>query len=250
MFRSFLEQEDELRLLIGTEEASRFWAELAKNPSWGLYYLESFVTLLARFMVMSDSASVITSIAAHEFPADHFASELTAHLDSVEAPDDARLIPMFFALVGNAEAITRFSCTMNDLLVQAQRGDMVALARAASIDVGVLALPACQFPMKALQFTHQHDELAHFLNAVAQGPHQGRAPYRELRWIEYLLYEQGAFGACTQSEIYELVVDGLRIYGTDSDHKDSKKALFALFRKWRTNWRTKRAVSVGRSVIG
>ena len=87
--------------------------------------------------------------------------------------------------------------------------------------------------MKDFQFQGEHVALAEFLGIVAQGPHKGRIPYQELRWMEYLLREQGAFRACKQQEIFDLLVRDLKVYGNDSDHADAKKALFALFRKWR-----------------
>jgi hypothetical protein len=87
--------------------------------------------------------------------------------------------------------------------------------------------------MKSLQMSGSTKELASFLQAVAHGPHKTRLVYPELRWAEYLLRDQGAFDNCTQDEIHELIVVHLKLYDDDSKLKDSKKALFMLFRKWR-----------------
>jgi hypothetical protein len=233
MFRTVIAQGEEMRARVGSTDGAKFWEELGKNPTWANFYLQPFVHLLARFAVMSNTAEAITELAKREFPSDHVKDELYSKLDEVEPPDSPLLIPMFLAVLGNMESITRFSCTLDELLVKAAAGDVDALAKAASIDTGVLSLPICQLPLKLLQLTREHSSLRAFLASVAQGPHQGRIPYQELRWVEYLLREQGAFEACTQTDIYELIVDGLKVYGDDSDHRDAKKALFATFRKWR-----------------
>lgn len=231
--REFSQLADELRTLVTSDKAEKFWVGLAKRPQWGDYYLRPFSALIARFVLIADAGKVVREMASAEFPSDHI-SALEHHLDQVEPKDSAELIPMLFALVGNLEAIGAFSCSMSDLLDRViKKACVESLARAASIDTAVLALPAAQFYMKALQLTGERVELAAFLGEVGQGPHKRRAPYNELRLIEYLLREQGAFKACSQREIFDLVVNGLKVYGSEEDHADAQKALFALFRKWR-----------------
>jgi hypothetical protein len=232
-FREFERQGAELKSLISGDDALKFWTKLAQNPAWAHYYLEPFATLVARFAILSGTGGVISRIAQDEFPADRLEAELTPALEHAEPSDDSALIPLMFALLANLESIARYSCTMSDLIRRfRERACVHSLARAASIDVGVLALPATQILLKSLQLAGDSASLADFLRGIAQGPHQARAPYQELRWIEYLLREQQALGVASNEDIYQLVVHGLRIYGDDSEHKDSKKALFALFRKW------------------
>lgn len=233
-FREFSREGQELRALLMTEDAAKFWRELAKSPTWAHYYQESFTTLIARFVALAKAGDVVRSMAQREFPADHV-DDLEAHLGEHDPPSECpELIGLLFALMANLEAIALFSCTMNELLLRAQsHACFQSLARAASIDVGVLSLPNAQFAMKAMQLVGETELLSEFLGAVAQGPHKGRIPYQELRWMEYLLREQGAFRACSQQEIYDLLARDLKVYGDDREHPDAKKALFALFRKWR-----------------
>lgn len=233
-FRELEREGAEMKSLIVGDNSLKFWKRLARNPSWAHYYLEPFERLVARFAILSGTSDLISRIAQDEFPADRLDAELTPVLEHAEPSDESALIPMMFALLGNLESIARYSCTMSDLLTRVREKVCVSsLARAASIDVGVLALPNTQFLLKALQLAGDSASLTEFLKGVAQGPHQARAPYQELRWIEYLLREQKALGVSSHDDIYHLVVHGLKIYGDDSEHKDSKKALFALFRKWR-----------------
>lgn len=233
-FREFAADGEELRSVISGEKAGIFWKKVAASPMWAHYYLEPFEVLLARFAVLASAGEVVKSIASKEFPADHVDAELGAHLEAVDSPDDPKLIALLFALMANLDAIALFSCTMSDLVLQATKNGLLQpLARAASVDVGVLSLPGAQLAMKAMQLGGDSTMLLDFLSHVGQGPHRARSPYQEVRWVGYLLREQGAFECCSHDEIHELIVNGLGIYGGDMEHKDSKKALFALFRKWR-----------------
>lgn len=234
VFREFAREGEELRELLTTKKAVKFWREFAKSPAWGHYYQEPFERLVARFIVLANAGDVVKSIAQHEFPVDHI-GELEAHLDQQELPGECpELIGLLFALMGNLDAIGLYSCTVKDFLDRVvSQSCVMSLARAASIDTGVLSLPVSQAVMKALQFQGEHEALAEFLGIVAQGPHKRRIPYQELRWMEYLLREQGAFRKCKNREIFELLATHLKVYGSDADHADAQKAMFELFRKWR-----------------
>lgn len=231
--RTFACHGEEIRGALSSASSKEFWRALAERPNWANYYLVPFEHLLAKFAIIAQVEQVLLATAAEEFPADHVGA-LQSHLDSAEPNDAREIVPLIFALIANLEAIGLFSLSMTDLMNRVREtGCETSLLRAASIDSGVLSLPPAQFYFKALQFCGMSGELARALKCVARGPHKRRAPYQELRCLEYMLREQGAFEACTQVEIHSLLVDHLGVYGNDDEHENSQKALFALFRKWR-----------------
>ena len=137
------------------------------------------------------------------------------------------------ATAGNIEAIVHYSCSIHDLLALAKRtGNIEPIIKAAGIDVAVLSLPGVIALLRTLQMGQMHDKLGAILATVAKGPHRRRIQYPKLRWVEYLLRHGKAFETCTQDEIATLIIDDLHLYGDDHEHKDAKKALFAMFRKW------------------
>lgn len=233
-FREISERAKALKAQLADSEKPEFWTELVKEPNWAAHYQVSFEIVMARFMLMTKSSEIISELAKQKFPTDTAKIKLEEYFSNKEAPDSPQFLPLFFAINGNIEAITQFSCTMNDLLLRAQNENFLYfLAKAASIDTAILSLPAAQVFMKFLQFSGETETLLEFFRFIGRGPHKTRQLYQELRWAEYLLREQGAFEACTQDEIFDLLVNGLKIYGDDGEHKDAKKALFMLFRKWR-----------------
>ncbi|MEO8001689.1 MAG: hypothetical protein ABI644_07410, partial [Arenimonas sp.] len=120
LFREMSLQAKELKLLLAKNERPEFWAQLAKGPSWAIYYQEPFEKLMARFVVMTQSTEVISALVAQQFPSDTARIKLEEHFADKVAPDDVQLLPMFLAMQGNVEAIARFSSTMNELLTRAQ----------------------------------------------------------------------------------------------------------------------------------
>jgi hypothetical protein len=224
----------EIRALLASDRASKFWGEIAKSPHWGQFYQLTFAQVVALMGQITGTIDLIVDAANSEYPSDLLVGELSSRLDASEPGDDPRTLPLVLTLIANLDSIARYSLGVNDLLRRASRNGCVeSLARAASMDTGVLALPQAQLLMKSLQMSGSTKELASFLQAVAHGPHKTRLVYPELRWAEYLLRDQGAFDNCTQDEIHELIVVHLKLYDDDSKLKDSKKALFMLFRKWR-----------------
>ena len=233
-FREMSAQGKDIKAQIAKNDTPEFLAELAKAPNWAVYYQESFETVMARFFIMTQSVEMISKLAEQEFPSDTAKLEVDEYFKGKETSEHPQFLSLFFAMQGNIEAITRFSCTMNDLLKRFENDQCIeSLAKAASIDTAILSLPASQRLMKFLQFSGKTEALLEFFRFVGKGPHKTREPYQDLRWAEYLLREQKAFDVCSQDEIFDLLVNGLKIYGNDGEHKDSKKALFMLFRKWR-----------------
>ena len=149
-----------------------------------------------------------------------------------ELPDHVLAMPVAWALHANLEAIARYSRTVNDMLAAAMRDDEQALFDALSVDSHLVSLPGCLAALRLGQL-YRDDSFADAVFKAIKGPHKRRLVYPKLRWAEYLLRDGGAFDACTEDELFDLIVVRLKLYGGDAEHKDAKKALFSLFRKWR-----------------
>jgi hypothetical protein len=163
------------------------------------------------------------------------APDPTAAILDIEVPDDPpdhpAAMPLAFAMVGNLEAIARYSRSINDMILACRGGDLQALFDALSVDSYVSTMAFFQAAMRVGQLSGDAEAAASIFKSI-RGPHKKRFDYPELRWTEYLLRDQGAFEACTREEIYDLVVVHLGIYDPAGKKKDSKAALFTLLRAW------------------
>ena len=223
-----------IRESILEPEAIDFWKRVAAAPHWGQLYGLSLTQLLALLLKMTGTVDAFLSIAKSSNATEALLRDFPAELEKVELPDDPLAIPAILALIANLDSISRFSLTIHDLLERVkERHCVLSLARAASVDTGVLALPPAQLYMRSLQMAGETEALATFLRSVGGGPHKGRDVFLELRWAEYLLRDQGAFEECTFGEIHDLLVKRLRLYEDDGTLKDSKKSLAMVIRKWR-----------------
>lgn len=212
------------------EVAWRRISKLASVPNWVTLYNCPLLELFGKFVAVTGTAEPIQRAAASADPYATIAEAIGAIPD--EAPEHPAALPLAMACVANLEAVAHYSRTINDMLTAlGERADFDALGQALSIDSVVITLPICQAMLRYGQLSADTSFAQELLGAVT-GPHKKRLVYPKLRWAEYLLRDCGAFDACTQDEIYELVVVHLKLYGDDAEHKDAKKSLFALFRKW------------------
>ena len=148
------------------------------------------------------------------------------------APDHPLAMPLAWVLWANLEAVARYSRTINEMLAASVRGDKKAFFDALSVDSQIVSLPECLASLRLGQLVGDQSFAEEVFKSIS-GPHKARLVYPKLRWAAYMLRDQGAFEACSQDEIYELIVQRLKLYGGDSEHKDAKKSLFMLFREWR-----------------
>lgn len=205
-------------------------SKLASVPNWVTLYNCPLLELFEKFVVVTGTSEAIQRAAASADPYATIAEAIGATPD--EGPDHPAALPLAMACVANLEAVAHYSRTINNMLSAfRERADFDALGQALSIDSVVITLPICQGMLRYGQLTADSSFAQELLGALT-GPHKKRLVYPKLRWAEYLLRDVGAFDACTQDEIYELVVVHLKLYGDDDEHKDAKKSLFALFRKW------------------
>ncbi|HEX8710982.1 MAG TPA: hypothetical protein VF730_03840 [Terracidiphilus sp.] len=214
----------------GSEEVFRRITKLAAIPSWVNFYQHSLLEMLAMFVSLTGTADAMQQAAASSDPYAAVADVVASISD--EPPGHPAALPLAMAFIANLEAVARYSRTINDMLAALRdRGDIEALGQALSIDSAIITLPVCQALLKYGQLTGDPSFAEDLFRAV-KGPHKKRLVYPKLRWAEYLLRDRGVFDVCTQDEIYELVVVHLKLYGDDREHKDAKKSLFMLFRKW------------------
>jgi len=205
-------------------------SKLASVPNWVALYNCPLLELFGKFVALTGTAEAIQRAAASADPYAAIAEAIEAIPD--EAPDHPAALPLAMACIANLEAVAHYSRTINDMLAAfRERADFDALGQALSIDSVVITLPICQAMLRYGQLSADSSFAQELLGAVT-GPHKKRLVYPKLRWAEYLLRDCGAFDACSQDGIFELIVVHLKLYGDDREHKDAKKSLFGLFRKW------------------
>lgn len=203
--------------------------KIMQVPNWTVFYQDSLVVLLAKIAYVSGLADTISKAGEAEDPA----AFLLDSLDSIpdEAPDHPAAVPMAFAMIGNLDAIARYSMSINDMVEACKQGDLNSLFLALSVDSLISTMPFFQAALRLGQLSGDSSFAGEIFKAI-KGPHKKRLEYPQLRWTEYLLRDQGAFEACSKQEIYELVVEHLRIYDPMGTKADAKAALFKLFRTW------------------
>ena len=211
----------------------RKWREALEKliviPNWTVFYQDSLVVLLAKISVISGLAPKLTEAVDTANPT-AFLLEAVESLPD-EAPDHPAALPLAFAMIGNLDAIACYSRSINDMVAQASSGDVDSLFAALSVDSMVSTMPFFQAALRLGQLSGD-PAFAEGVFASIKGPHKKRYEYPELRWAEYLLRDQGAFESCSREEIYELVVEHLRLYDASGTKEDGKAALFKLFRTW------------------
>jgi hypothetical protein len=182
--------------------------KLLPVANWTPYYQLTLVELLARIAVLSGMSEKLMAAANSGDPA----SFLLDIVDDIpdDAPDHPEALPLAFAMVGNLDAIARYSRSINDMAIACKAGQIDALFQAVSVDSYISTMPFFQSAMRIGQLSGDNSAADAIFKAI-KGPHKKRGEYSELRWAEYLLRDQGAFQSCSRQEIYELVVEHLRI---------------------------------------
>lgn len=185
--------------------------------------------LLAKIAVVSGLAPKLSEAVESSSPASFLFDAVNELPD--EAPDHPAALPLAFAMIGNLDAIACYSRSINDMIEKAKEGDVQSLFVAVSVDSLVSTMPFFQAALRLGQLSGDPSAASEIFKAI-KGPHRKRLEYLELRWVEYLLRDQGAFEACSKQEIYELVVEHLKVYDVAGDKEDAKAGLFKLFRTW------------------
>lgn len=230
MFREVWQERSSWRVVQEDEEK---WHEslqkLMPVPNWTAFYQDSLLELLAKIAVVSGMADTLIEAAKSPSPA----TSLLASIDSIpdEAPDHPAAIPLAFAMIGNLDAIAHYSRSINDMFNACKAGEPQALFDALTVDSLISTMPFFQAALRLGQLSGDSSFAEDMFKAI-KGPHRKRFEYPELRWAEYLLRDQGAFDSCSKQEIYELIVEHLKIYDPAGVKEDPKASLFKLFRTW------------------
>jgi hypothetical protein len=206
-------------------------------PAWWHLYTISFEEFGVFQTKVMGIANIVAAAAATDSPTDDFVREMK-NVKLPDAPPEElkdEAMAAAFVLQTNLEAIAHYSLSMHELAARfsPDKGGLKAIQRAAGIDVSVLALPKAQSVLRALQLKSPDESklFSTLMRAPVKGPH-GNIAHRELRWIEYIIRERGAFESCTQEEIHDLLVNRLHLY-PDDETSSSKESLFKLIRNWR-----------------
>lgn len=230
IFREAFEERGSLGQIAASEDK---WLasvqKLSAVPNWTPLYQFSLLELIAKAMTV---AGVVDDL-VQALKTDDPTSEVLKLVDEIsdDAPDDPIAMPIAFAMIGNLDAIARYSRSINDMIVACRGGELQALFDALSVDSLLSTMPFFQSAMRIGQLADD-DEAATAVFKAIKGPHKKRLEFPELRWAEYLLRDQGAFQACTREDIYELVVVHLGLYDPTGTKKDPKAGLFTLLRAW------------------
>lgn len=231
----FIDQVDAIRSEFKASDTPESYGRLVKYissiPNWAHYYRVPMTKLLQLVIGATGIAEVVAAAAKSEEPQVAFMGAISSSVTPIGDPGkDAMAV--IFAAMGNAEAISRYSMSIYDMLqLAALRQDPKLIRQAISIDAYVLTMPLVMSQMRIGQLIGDMSG-ADFLVAGLRGPDKRRSVYSKLRMVEYLLREMGAFESCSEKDIHDLVVLHLGLYDDDTKLDDSKKALFALFRKW------------------
>lgn len=230
MFREVWTLRGEWQQINGDDQKWREALEkLITIPSWTVFYQDSLVDLLAKIYVVAGLAPKLTEAVGAPNPTAFLLDAVDSLPD--EAPDHPAALPLAFAMIGNLDAIACYSRSINDMVAQASAGDVDSLFAALSVDSMISTMPFFQAALRLGQLSSD-PAFAESVFASIKGPHKKRYEYPELRWAEYLLRDQGAFESCSREEVYELVVEHLRLYDAAGTKEDGKAALFKLFRTW------------------
>ena len=205
-------------------------AELMKVPNWTIFYQDSLQVLIAKIAVVAGFSEQLVEAANSEDPAAEFLKSFKNIPE--EAPDHPAALPLAFAMIGNLDAIARYSRSINDMIEQCKStNDVSPLFDALSIDSAISTMPFFQAALRLGQLSEDPSSAEEIFRRI-KGPHKKRLDLPKLRWAEYLLRDQGAFETCTREDIYELCVEHLKVYDPSGTKRDAKAALFSRFRTW------------------
>lgn len=174
----------------------------------------------------------------------------------VEAPDQAKALidltneadePSFFerfqemskadvllilglvtSMTRNLRAMRAYGLSINELLVKG--GDRDALRKAISIDPTVIACPSVNLQI-CLRSIESKNGAKVFLKAALKMPSKKREPYEELRIVERMLNEVGAFQA-SRVDLASLIIEKFKSY--DGGGSAPVKGLFSRLHAYRS----------------
>lgn len=141
-------------------------------------------------------------------------------------------VALFQVLLKSIEAVQNYSLTMDELVRKAAVGNDEAMVRAISIDPTVLNCSPIAHRFSLAVIANDR-KLLRRISKAFDGPHKGKRPNRDLRYIQRVLDEAGAFQAASRSHIFEILAIKLGLY--EQLKGDPKKGLETLFSRWKAD---------------
>lgn len=151
------------------------------------------------------------------------------HLQGLEDEEASILLAVLISATHTLDALSLYSCSLNQLVEKARGGDWEAFKNAIRVDPVSVSAPSMS-RLLALGSLEDNAGVKRRLRSALKGPHSGRRPYSRLRLAQLILEEVGAMEE-PRERIFELVVNQLRLY--DYQKADAMKGLFSRFDAWR-----------------
>lgn len=129
-------------------------------------------------------------------------------------------------------SIQYFSLTMDELVRKMQSGSDEAMIRAVSIDPTVLSCTPVAHRFSLAVIARDKRLLCRISKAFS-GPHKGKKPNRDLRYVQRVLDDAGAFESASRSHIFEVLANKLGLY--EQLKGDPKKGLETFFARWKAD---------------
>ena len=204
-----------------------------------LYELQLAELIVLLVFILDDDGSVRRGLLEADDKQEFFIAlgeEVAADDDETPIKVSARkiltVVALLQVLMKTIESIQYFSLSMDELVRKAAAGNNDAMVRAVSIDPTVLNCPpvAHRFSLAVIA---GDKKLLRRISKAFDGPHKGKRPNRDLRYVQRVLEEAGAFEVASRSHIFDLVANKLGLY--EQLKGDPKKGLETLFARWKAD---------------
>jgi hypothetical protein len=224
-------QDSELFELVEAAEVDCSWAELYEFPLRVPVFLSYLALGLADYVFRPLTGTEVLVDRLFRLDAESEEPDFLRHLEDSNVYTLMRLLQLQISVEYSLQCMQTYSVSLNDLLQRVKDGNDLAFRRAVGIDPTIIQAPTMQRRLAFAVIEKDKKFLSLYRAAIANGPHKARATYSELRLVELMMRELGAFKNLSQEEIHDVVVSDLRLYGRKDS--DNLKGLFALIANWR-----------------
>lgn len=200
----------ELQTLIEQQPEKFSEKFLTEGFAWAHLYEVPFLQLLFSFLTVVGVDQEVARASTHEKPIEALLS-LTDKIQDMEwsggsggkfTPGD--LLGYLHAIVGNLDCLVIYGSYLNDLIADAQKGNLEALVKAIRIDPTVVTGTLARNLISCAVITGDRGFIDEFRKAMAGKTGKQAAYLKKFRFLMQLLHEVGALGRPTK-ELSELV---------------------------------------------
>lgn len=230
-FYEELEQKPRFQRLLRSRRIQFQWA-----PLYELQLVELIGLLV---FALDDDGSLRKGLAEAEDKQEFviaLGEDLIAEDDQIPVRAKARKILVAVALLqvllSSIKSVQYFSLTMDELVRKVESGNDEAMIRAVSIDPTVLSCGPVAHRFSLAVIANDKKLLRRISKAFA-GPHKGKKPNRDLRYVQRVLDDAGAFKVASRSHIFDVLANKLGLY--EQLKGDPKKGLETLFARWKAD---------------